>query len=123
MPANVLVPWWESHPMSDYKRVETVARYSRASFVVVARKARDEGLIGGDEFFRLYRQHEKDVPTARKPGKGGGDYYLNKRYKLGNVFSDAVFAAVHEDYLSYRDAYDLTGLSAPSFRECFDEVA
>lgn len=123
VPANVLLPWWESHPMPGYERVEAVSRYSKASFVAVARKARDEGLIGRDEFFRLYERHEEDVPDARRPGKGGGDYYLNKRYKLGGVFSDAVFAAVHEGYLSYRDAYDLTGLSVPSFRAYFEEVA
>lgn len=124
VPANVLLPWWRSHPsMSSHKKVEAVARTSKTSFVVVARKARDEGFIGRDEFFRLYEQHKKDVPSAKRGGKGGGNYYLNKRYKLGRVFSDAVFTAVHSGYLSHRDAYDLTGLSVPCFQKYLEEVA
>lgn len=124
VPANVLLPWWRSHPsMSSYKRVDAVAHFSKASFVVVARKARDEGLIGEDEFFRLYEQHKNDASPVQRSSKGGGNYYFNERYKLGLVFSDAVIAAVHSDYLSYRDAYDLTGMSASSFQKYLEEVA
>ena len=124
VPAKMLLPWWKSRPsMPSYKKVIAVARSSRASFVVAARKARDEGLIGWDEFFHLYEQHKKDVPPAKRSGKGGGNYYLNERYKLGLVFSDAVMTAVHSDYLSYRDAYDLTGMSASSFKKYLEEVA
>ena len=56
-------------------------------------------------------------------GGWGGNYYLGKQYRLGSVFSDAVRSAVHSDYLSHRDAYDFTGLSAPSFRKHFEGVA
>lgn len=122
--ANVLLPSWRSNPsLPSYKKVVAVAHFSKASFIVVARKARDEGLIGEDEFFRLYEQHKKDFSEAKKAGRGGGDYYLNKRYKLGLVFSDAVITAVHSEYLSYRDAYDLTGMSAPTFQKYLEEVA
>lgn len=122
VPACVIVPWWRSHPMPTYKKVQEISRSCKASFVVVARKAKDEGLVGRDEFFRLYSQHQQDTPAGRKSGKGG-NYYLNARYKLGIVFSDAVIGAVHSDYLSYRDAYDLTGMSAPSFQKYLEEVA
>ena len=124
VPGNMLLPWWRSHPsMSSYKKVNALARLSKASFVVVARKACDEGLIGRDEFFRLYAQHKEEASPAKRSSNSGGNYYLNERYKLGLVFSDAVRIAVNSDYLSYRDAYDLTGMSAPSFQKYLEGVA
>lgn len=123
VPACVLVPWWRSHPsLSAYERVDALSRACKASFVVVARKAKDEGLVGSDEFFALYDRHRRETPQKKRSGKGG-NYYLNERYKLGLVFSDAVITAVHSDYLTYRDAYDLTGMSAPSFQKYLEEVA
>ena len=123
VPSNVLLPWWSSHPMAPYKKVQTISRSCKASFVVVARKAHDEGLLGQNEFFATLKKHQEETAAVATPGKGGGNYYLNERYKLGLVFSDAVIAAVHSGYLTYRDAYDLTGMSAPSFQKYLEEVA
>ena len=106
-----------------YPALQAVTRACKVNFVVVARKAKDTGLIDDDTFFRVYRRYKDDMPEAAKPGKGGGNYFLTKQYKLGSVFSEAVLTAVHSDYLSYRDAYDLTGMSAPSFKTYFEEVA
>lgn len=58
----------------------------------------------------------------KRSDRGGGNYPLNERYKLGLVFSDAVMTAVHSDSLSYWDAYGLTGMSASSFKEYPEEV-
>ncbi|RVU96634.1 hypothetical protein EII22_10825 [Coriobacteriales bacterium OH1046] len=80
------------------------------------------GLITESDYFSLYRQYKSEAPIEVKSSKGG-DYFHNKQYKLGAVFSDAIRTAVHSDYLSYRDAYDLTGMSAPSFRQYFEKVA
>ncbi len=106
-----------------YPALQAVTRACKVNFVVVARKAKDTGLIDDEAFFCAYRRYKEDMPEAPKHGKGGGNYFLNKQYKLGSVFSEAVLTAVHSDYLSYRDAYDLTGMSAPSFRTYFEEVA
>lgn len=106
-----------------YPALQAVMRACKVNFVVVARKAKDTGFIDDDTFFHLYRRYKDDMPEVTKPGKGGGNYFLTKQYKLGSVFSEAVLTAVHSDYLSYRDAYDLTGMSAPSFKTYFEEVA
>ena len=106
-----------------YPALQAVMRACKVNFVVVARKAKDTGFIDDDTFFHLYRRYKDDMLEATKPGKGGGNYFLTKQYKLGSVFSEAVLTAVHSDYLSYRDAYDLTGMSAPSFKTYFEEVA
>lgn len=106
-----------------YAALQAATRACKVNFVVVARKAKDTGLIDEDAFFRAYRCYKDGAAEAPKPGKGGGNYFNTKQYKLGSVFSEAVLTAVHSDYLSYRDAYDLTGMSAPSFKTYFEEVA
>lgn len=106
-----------------YPALQVVTRACKVNFVVVARKAKDTGLIDDETFFRVYKRYKDDMPEVARPGKGGGNYFLTKQYKLGSVFSEAVLTAVHSDYLSYRDAYDLTGMSAPSFKTYFEEVA
>ncbi len=106
-----------------YPALKAAAHTCKVNFVVAARKAKDTGLIDEDTFFAALRCHKDDASEVAKPGKGGGNYFLSKQYKLGYVFSEAVLTAVRSDYLSYRDAYDLTGLSAPSFKTYFEEVA
>ncbi len=106
---------------SVYGALEDTARACKVNFAVAARKAKDAGLVGEEGFLAALRRYKGNVPAAGTGG--GGNYFLNKQYKLGSVFSEAVLTAVHSDYLSYRDAYDLTGLSAPSFKTYFEEAA
>ena len=123
VPKGYLAAAWGYRPGAPYDKVEAIARDCKVSLIVVARKARDDGIVGEDEFFRLYRQYKGSLDEGPKRTGKGGNYYFSKQYKLGAVFSDAVRSAVNSDYLSHRDAYDLTGLSAPSFRKYFEEVA
>ena len=120
---GILVNWVDGGTGDAYSALQAVTRACKVNFVVVARRAKDAGLIDEDTFFRAYRCYKDGMVEVAKPGKGGGNYFNTKQYKLGSVFSEAVLAAVHSDYLSYRDAYDLTGMSAPSFKTYFEEVA
>lgn len=122
VPTSILVSHWDAPTSSPYAKVQAMARVCKVNFVVVARKVRDVGLITEENYIALYRQYKSELPVTAKSGKGG-DYYNNKQYKLGAVFSDAIRSAVHSDYLSYRDAYDLTGMSASSFKHYFEGVA
>lgn len=122
VPTRLLMVRWEECSSCAFAKVQAIARACKVSFAVVARKARDMGLITESDYFSLYRQYKSEAPIEVKSSKGG-DYFHNKQYKLGAVFSDAIRTAVHSDYLSYRDAYDLTGMSAPSFRQYFEKVA
>ena len=123
VPKGYLAAAWGYRPGAPYDKVEAIARDCKVSLIVVARKARDDGIVGEDEFLGLYRQYKGGLDEGPKRTGKGGNYYFSKQYKLGAVFSDAVRSAVNSDYLSHRDAYDLTGLSAPSFRKYFEEVA
>lgn len=123
VPMGILANWVDGGTGDAYSALQAVTRACKVNFVVVARRAKDAGLIDEDTFFRAYRCYKDGMVEVAKPGKGGGNYFNTKQYKLGSVFSEAVLAAVHSDYLSYRDAYDLTGMSAPSFKTYFEEVA
>ncbi len=123
VPTNTLVTYWENSDLDPYAKVQVISRYCKVSFMVVARKAKDTGLITERTFYFLYRRYKSEALTETKSGKGGGNYFYNKQYKLGTVFSNAIRTAVHSDYLSYRDAYYLTGMNAPSFKRYFEEVA
>ncbi len=121
VPTALLLQKWEHASLGVYERTERIARQLKVNFVVVARKAKDIDLITRQTFFEIYNKYQSNVPLQFK-GKGGGDYYLTKQYKLGSVFSDAVWAAVNTGFISYRDAYDLTGMGSDSFRKYFMEV-
>lgn len=123
VPTRILLSRFDGGSADAYSALKAVAHACKVNFVVAARKAKDTGLVDEETFFAAWRRYKDDVPEVAKTGKGGGNYFLSKQYKLGSVFSDAVLAAVRSDYLSYRDAYDLTGLSAPSFKTYFEEVA
>ena len=123
VPKGYLAAAWGYRPGAPYDKVEAIARDCKVSLIVVARKARDDGIVGEDEFLGLCRRYKGGLGEGRRRGGKGGNYYLGKQYRLGSVFSDAVRSAVNSDYLSHRDAYDLTGLSAPSFRKYFEGVA
>ena len=123
VPKGYLAAAWGYRPGTPYDKAEAIARDCKVSLVVVARKARDDGIVGEDEFLGLCRRYKGSLDEGPKRTGKGGNYYLGKQYRLGSVFSDAVRSAVNSDYLSHRDAYDLTGLSAPSFRKHFEGVA
>ncbi|OFK22243.1 ImmA/IrrE family metallo-endopeptidase [Olsenella sp. HMSC062G07] len=123
VPTSILASRFDGGATDAYPALKAIAHTCKVNFVVVARKAKDMGLIDEDTFFAAWRSYKDDVPETAKPDKVGGNYFLSKQYKLGSVFSEAVLNAVNSDYLSYRDAYDLTGLSAPSFKTYFEKVA
>lgn len=123
VPTGILVSKVDSCMDDVYPTLQDLTRICKVNFIVVARKAKDAGFIDEGTFFRVYRRYKDGMTEVVKPDKVGGNYFNTKQYRLGSVFSEAVLTAVHSDYLSYRDAYDLTGMSAPSFKTYFEEVA
>lgn len=115
---------WNAHAgtASYYERVSRIACNHRVTFMVVARQALDNGILSRTEFFELYRQHKAAMDKQRaKPKKkfSGGDPYSTKRYRLGTVFSEAVWSALNSDAISLGDAYELAGLSSKNFDEYY----
>lgn len=122
IPTSLIVKSWEESTAEPFGKIKNIAKKTKVNFVVVARKARDIELIDNETFFELYNAYKSSVPESAKAGSGG-DYFLNKQYRLGSVFSDAIWTAVNTGFVSYRDAYDLTGMGSSSFRKYFTGVA
>lgn len=121
VPDALLAEKLDGAKSKKFEAIKSIAHDCKINFVVAARKAKDRGYISEDEFFAMWRRYQREIPAEARSGKGG-NYYLNKQYELGSVFSEAVLTAVNNNYLSYRDAYDLTGMTAPNFKKYFEAV-
>lgn len=106
-----------------YRWVKQIAASRKVNFIVVARRAHDIGLLSDESFFELCRHYRGEDKGVSDAPSFGGNYFKSKQYRLGSVFGDAVFEAVNNSYLSYLDAYYLTGLNAPNFKNYFEEVS
>ncbi|MDX2053614.1 MAG: ImmA/IrrE family metallo-endopeptidase [Polyangiaceae bacterium] len=97
-------------------RFERLARHFKVSPIVAARRAMDLRLVGRDAFFKFYNdytQRERDQVKAAS----GGDFYNTQNTRLGQSFALAVMRAALEGRLSFKEAYDLTGLRGGAFQE------
>ena len=75
----------------------------------------DNKLVGREEFFSFYQdytQRERKRPKA----EGGGDFYNTQNVRLGQAFALSVMRAALEGRLSFKEAYDLTGLQGGTFQ-------
>lgn len=95
---------------------ERLARHFKVSPIVAGRRAMDLRLVGRDAFFKFYKnytQRERD----RAKAASGGDFYNTQNTRLGQSFALAVMRAALEGRLSFKEAYDLTGLRGGAFQE------
>lgn len=115
VPARELKAYWR-----DIRRevapFETVARRFKVSPIVAGRRAMDLRLVDRETFFVFYRQYVEREP-GRRLAAGGGDFYNNQNTRLGEVFATQVIHAAKEGRLSFKEAYDLTGLRGGAFQE------
>lgn len=115
VPADELKRQWPA-----FKNVrdafERLARHFKVSPIVAGRRAMDLRLVGRDAFFAFYNdytQRERD----RVKVAGGGDFYNTQNTRVGQSFALAVMRAALEGRLSFKEAYDLTGLRGGAFQE------
>lgn len=115
VPAGELRKQW---PMVKHEGdpFERLARHFKVSPIVAGRRAMDLRLVGRDAFFKFYkdytqREHDRVKATS------GGDFYNTQNTRLGQSFALAVMRAALEGRLSFKEAYDLTGLRGGAFQE------
>lgn len=127
--AEFLVPTAMVHETFDAmgtdEAIGELERLSKVSRVVILRRARELGRIGRAEFNERYRDYSAGLHDAlanRKADKsltGGPRFYTLQKNHLGGHFPETVFAALKSEYLLYSDAYQLTGMSAKTFKKFF----
>lgn len=119
--AEFLVParelrerWRDVKGVSD--PFERVARHFKVSPVVAGRRAMDLRLVNRDTFFAFYDAYTKRERRQARAA-GGGDFYNNQNTRVGAAFAASVIRAAMGGRLSFKEAYDLTGLRGGAFQE------
>jgi Zn-dependent peptidase ImmA (M78 family) len=113
VPASELCSWW-AEALLEEAPYQFLARHFKVSPLVVARRALDLGLLTKPDFLAFYLAYLEEE-HRHKPKDGGGDFFATQGGRIGKRFADAVFRAVAEGRLLYRDAYQLTGLHGATF--------
>lgn len=115
VPAEELKGLWRSTKGAT-NPFESIARHFKVSPIVAGRRAMDLRLVGRKRFFDFY-----DSYTARERQRakraGGGDFYNNQNTRVGAKFATSVMRAAMDGRLSFKEAYDLTGLRGGAFQE------
>lgn len=102
----------------DQSDIITISKKSKASTIVVARRAYDLGLLSKDYLNDLYQQpFDSDLPPKKR--SSGGDFYRTLDRRLGSVFSTHIGNAVRNGHILYNEAYRLTGLYGKTFNKAF----
>ncbi len=122
VPMSVLASRLDDGGAGAYPAIKAVAHACKVNFIVVARRAKDARLIDEETFFAACQRYKDDVSTVVKAKKGGAitstiNAISSEPCSLRPCLQRFIPTT------SYRDAYDLTGLSAPSFKVYFEEVA
>ena len=115
VPASDLKKQWPSVKHED-DAFERLARHFKVSPIVAGRRAMDLKLVSRDAFFKFYREYTQRE-QSRPKGARGGDFYKTQNTRIGVSFALAVMRAALEGRVSFKDAYDLTGLKGGAFQE------
>jgi Zn-dependent peptidase ImmA (M78 family) len=95
---------------------ERVARHFKVSPIVAGRRAMDLRLVSRDTFFAFYAAYTKRERQQAQSTRGG-DFYNNQNTRVGAVFATSVIRAAKGGRLTFKEAYDLTGLRGGAFQE------
>jgi Zn-dependent peptidase ImmA (M78 family) len=113
VPADELRQHWSAVKRAD-DRFERLARQFKVSPIVAGRRAMDLRLVERDEFFRFYDNY---VQREKSNTASGGNFYNNQNTRIGENFARSVIRAALEGRLSFKEAYNLTGLRGGAFQE------
>lgn len=114
VPAAELKKQW---PAVKYESesFERLARHFKVSPIVAGRRAMDLELVGRDAFFKFYESYVRR--ERNRPKAADGDFYKTQNTRVGVSFALAVMRAALEGRVSFKEAYDLTGLNGGAFQE------
>ncbi len=83
------------------------------STLVILLKARDLNLVPSAGFDAVYRTEERRATEAfelRRAQSGGGEFYANQPFRIGERLSRAVLSDVREGGTTYTEAFRILGL-------------
>ena len=122
VPAEELHNFWTTATQAS-DPYQSVARQFKVSSLVAARRARDLGLIDSITFFKFYDEYtDREWHSSQQSQASGGNFWNNQKWRIGTRFGTAIFRAVKEGRLLYREAYNLTGLKGETFENMREKM-
>lgn len=115
IPARELKACWREVRQTE-SPFETIARSFKVSPIVAGRRAMDLRLVDRETFFAFYQEYIAG-DRKRSSSATGGDFYNNQNTRVGELFATQVIFAAKGGRLSFKEAYDLTGLRGGAFQE------
>jgi hypothetical protein len=91
--------------VDDTGEIDRLSQQFKISRIVVARRARDAGLLTNERYNAYYRM---TVAQGRK--SQGGQYYINEKYQNSQKFSVAIIQEALAGRTSQREAMQLLGI-------------
>ena len=110
----------EGENLSD--TLKRLARAFKVSTLVIMRRLSDVGWLDRDYFERAWEDEKEQLRKfdQNKNKKKGGDPYKNVLARVGNRFANALLISTLEGETSYRDAFQMLGISNINF---FNELS
>jgi Zn-dependent peptidase ImmA (M78 family) len=115
LPAHELKAHWAG-ARNEESPFKVIAKSFKVSPIVAGRRALDLRLVDRETFFNFYREYTAKE-RKQSPAGTGGDFYNNQNTRVGEMFATQVIRAAKGGRLSFRQAYDLTGLRGGAFQE------
>ena len=102
---------------------QSVARQFKVSSLVAARRVLDLGLFDSIAFFKFYDEYtDREWQSSQQSQASGGNFWNTQKWRIGTRFGTAIFRAVKEGRLLYREAYNLTGLKGETFENMREKM-
>jgi Zn-dependent peptidase ImmA (M78 family) len=102
-------------------QLDRLAQVYRCGTLVILQAIRTQGLVRFDDFDTVYRREvERLESLSGNTGEGGGDFYLNQPYRIGERLSRAVIHDALEGRTQFSEAIRLMSLGSLSV---FDKYA
>ena len=114
VPEQELKDYW-GDISCDPSPLEKIAQHFKVNPIVAGRRAMDLGKVPRETFFEFYQEYTQREQSP--PAKGGGNFYTNQNTRVGRKFATQVILAAKGGRLSFKEAYDLTGLHGGTFQE------
>ncbi len=122
VPAAELRDFWTTATRAS-DPYQSVARQFKVSSLVAARRACDLGLIDSIAFFKFYEEYtDREWHSSQQTQASGGNFWNTQKWRIGTRFGTAIFRAVKEGRLLYREAYNLTGLKGETFENMQEKM-
>lgn len=96
---------------------EVLCKKLKVSRYVIARCAKDYGLITATHYFNLYREWMAESVVVQANATGSVDQYLLAIRRVSRIFLIHVNNALSRNMLLHTEAYRLTGMKGDTFRK------